>query len=136
VFCGPRRSNDEKYIKAFAEDIIRWGNYHDALSLEEYYNLAKVTERNVNNWKSSHEFLQEAMDRAKSAIGVRIEKEWLRTNFTPKASTVLHHYLPRCKASDIHHAKLRKDSDDKPTNITVNLKDFSKKTVEKKGKDE
>ena len=115
VRTGPRRQADPKFIRAVADDLLRWARTPGALSLEEYYDRADIAPMVINNWASKHDYFKVAKEKAKMAIGVRRENGWTKQEYTPKLHVSFHQYLERWKKSDEYHADLKKKAEGSET---------------------
>jgi len=103
-----RRQSDPKYIRAVAEDIVRWAKTPDALTLESFYAQLQVNDNTVENWCKKYKFLADAVQQAKMIIGVRREEGLIRGKYSRYVASTLHHYLKRCKESAEWHAELKR----------------------------
>jgi hypothetical protein len=103
-----RKQSDPKYIRAVAEDIVRWAQTPEALTLEAFYVQLQVSDNTVENWGKKYKFLADAVQRAKMIIGIRREKGLITGKYSRYVASTLHHYLKRCKESAEWHAELKK----------------------------
>jgi len=134
VKCGARRTNDPKYIKAIAEDLLRNAQKEDMLTLEEYYVLLPEDLSTIDRWISKHACLRKANEKAKTIIGIRREKGVIRRDFEPsKTVYCMHHYLERWDKADKHHASIKAAAD---ANANESLRDIMREDTEKILKDQ
>jgi len=101
------KKSDPKYVRAVADDLTRWGNVADAITLEEFYHKLDVCDHTVENWAKKYKFLEEALHKTLRIIGVRREKGLIYNKFNNYIASTLHHYLRRCENSNKFHADIR-----------------------------
>lgn len=127
-------------LEKLASTLIEWVDENDdALSLEQFCVIQKISKKSVDDWRKRCVFLDEGIEYAKMVIGVRREIGMLFRKLEPRYTAwCLHYYLPRWdKANEYHAALQSKFKDDTSIELIKEIyEEVHKKHIIKKEKDD
>jgi len=109
----------QRFLKLLVKDLVDWAVHDDnALILKQFFLLKGISTSDVHRWRKKHEWFNQAVEFAKSAIGIRRELGALTKKFDARTvMKTMPNYCDEWKEAELWRARLKKLAEEPDRNV-------------------